>query len=165
MWGEQSASGGESIFQLACEAETIVPITHIDNFVQDVAHLLLQDDVVPLYVASIDRPRPGSSPISLYRLLVELHEGLNGQASATSLLPAKGGTEGGSPSGSLWRCSLPVAAATADDSRAPHRSLRTHFPEVWAEFLAASALLPVTALVAGPPRCGKTEFSAKLAER
>jgi len=139
-----------------------VPVTRIDNFVQEVVNLALREGTVPSFVASIDRPPLGAAPIPLFHQLVQLHADLNGRSVETPILPATGGTESAAQSSAIWRCNLPVGPAPADG--APLRSLQSHFEEVWAEFLAASRLAPVTALVAGPPRSGKTEFSAKFAE-
>lgn len=44
-------------------------------------------------------------------------------------------------------------------------NMTSMLPTVWNEFLSSSGLQPVYVFVAGPPKCGKTDFAKSVADR
>lgn len=134
-------------------------------------NLALCQDKWPTFVAVVDRPRIGfSSPF--LDIVSALDISLNGpQQSNTSrgIRPADGAAANCSSRQALWKCNIPVAAAGAaaspDGAAEVVPSFHVDgFGPVWAEYLAAKALDPVSVLVAGPPRTGKSELAHRIAD-
>ncbi len=180
MWGREAnqqsseSSSSHYVLQLECDGTAVIPLTYITSLTNQVVDLALCQDKWPTFVAVVDRPRIGfSSPF--LDIVSALDISLNGprpQQSNTSrgIRPADGAAANCSSRQALWKCNIPVAAAAAD-SAAPDGAVEVvpsfhvdGFGPVWAEYLAAKALDPVSVLVAGPPRTGKSELAHRIAD-
>jgi hypothetical protein len=108
-----------------------------------------------VFVPAVDCPvLENGSPVPFCDLATRLEAQLNGAATPSNLFACDAADR--SPA---WQCSIPFA-------RSPVQSnLLSAAADIWAEFLASNSLRPLSVLLAGPPRLGKSEIAKLLAER
>jgi hypothetical protein len=109
-------------------------------------------------IAAVDSPVvEEGTVVPLATILRRFEKVLNGDGAPSGL----GGSQQGAAPGAAaaWSCHLPFATSPVPGN------LLTDVRSVWAEFLQKNALQPLSILVAGPPRVGKTDAVKLLAEQ
>lgn len=175
MWGQDSNekdcgdSAPNNGFTLSCNATAVVPLTYVASFTSQVIDLALCQDRWPTLVAVIDKPRTGVAPSFLdtvSALNVSLNSFRPAASTSTSVSSTIRAADGPSCSTgqALWKCNIPVAATAPSSSVDDIPSFQVEgFGPVWEEYLAAKALDPVSVMVVGPPRSGKSELANRIA--
>jgi len=189
LWGQEanqqsSESTSHNVLRLECDGTAVVPLTYLTSLTNQVIDLALCQDKWPTFVAVVDKPRIGFSSSPFLDIVSTLDISLNGprpqQNSSNNnnanmsrdIRPADGAANCSSRQ-ALWKCNIPVAAAAAGAGAAASPDGADEvvpsfhvdgFGPVWAEYLAAKALDPVSVLVAGPPRTGKSELAHRIAD-
>lgn len=172
LWGQESFqfSGGESgrkdrdkTLRLLTGTETHVPLTHISVFTRKVGELVMNRNQNPWFVPVIDTSR--GTAVSFFQFVRNIDIFLNGERESFTILPANADGDQLSSVCALWRCSIPMSSLQVDPSLTTCGSLQDDFQSVWAEYLSARSLVPLSVLVTGPPRSGKSELAVQIADR
>ena len=144
------------------------------------------DQSLPVFIAAVDKVGSGSAAVPFYDVINNLDRKLNslspssqprllaaedseGAGRGGNLLPPStvtatgSGTHRRSSPPALWSCHLPFSVAEAVQSQS--QLAQGGGDAVWAEYLRANQLSPLSLLVAGPPRCGKTDVAKLVADR
>lgn len=134
-----------------------VPVVHISSFVRLVLDLAQNNGSADgdVFVPAVDCPvlEGDNAVIPLGALITRFAAILNKGAMGSP------GTELVTPLSPVWNCHLPFASSPVQGN------LLSDVTRVWSEFLAANALQPLSVLLAGPPRMGKSEIAAAVAAR
>jgi hypothetical protein len=173
MWGKGESSGSEITespkLKLKCNEDTVVPIINSATFSKLLNRLVEATSQLPIFVPAVGHLLEGSSSKSdtLSIVLAKLDMKLNSlEASRTEWHASCGDdvNELSSDTSLLWGCSLPFSSVTAQYNTSSE-SLETGVELAWQEYLTYNDLTPLSVLVTGPPRSGKSEIAQALAAK
>jgi hypothetical protein len=108
-----------------------------------------------IFVPAVDCPvLENGCPIPFCDIVSRLETQLNGAVAPSNLFACDAADR--APE---WQCSIPFARSPVQTN------LLSAAADIWAEFLASNSLRPLSVLLAGPPRLGKSEIAKLVAER
>lgn len=144
---------------LPCNSSACVPVINISRFVDIVLAAQRVSDRQPHFVAAVDSSADaGGHILSFWEIICAVDKKLNERHE--SLIVANDGSRGGAVQSPLWECNLPLASSSLSSA-----NLLNSIDEVWEQFLRSNSLAPVSIALAGPPRVGKSDLAAVVAER
>ena len=143
-----------------------VPMVHISDVLAIVAELVQKPELAAFSVI----PLTDGSTATVGELLAQVSRKVNGPGASLSfmtqaeLADAIVNSTQDIPDVLRWNLDLSFLTTSSDDGR-ERRNLVDSLESIWAEFLDAHALKPLSILVAGNPKSGKTEVSSLIAAK
>lgn len=153
MWDQEIETN--PVHAIQCSKDLNVPVVNVETFVRFIKALAEGEvETNTTFVPALDSPVvENGAVLPLAAVIQRLDVILNGGKSMLGL-----GDSVASERTPLWRCHVPFASSPVPGN------LLSEAHTLWAQFLQHNALQPLSLLVAGPPRLGKTEAVKQLAQ-